>query len=68
MNTCDTCKWWFWWEGFEERNSKLMKPCNHPLIDHQNYKGLTRDGITVENSVDSYIVTGPDFGCVHGET
>lgn len=65
MNTCDTCKHWHWWKGFEERNeSYLMKPCNHEKCKNIA-EDLNVDGFEVFSSIDSYLGTGPKFGCIH---
>ena len=59
---CKNCRHWHWWPGFEERDNTLKdKPC--AMTDELETEA--DDRATVMSSIDSYIVTGPNFGCCH---
>lgn len=62
MNTCDTCQWWdhvSWshvYDGDEHR-----KICGNAKVQDSGED----DGAAIHKSIDSSILTGPKFGCIH---
>lgn len=67
MNTCKTCKWWKWFEAKQELEKKpefTHKPCLNPKTWDDSG---SLDGTYIMNSIDSFLVTGPSFGCIHHE-
>lgn len=62
MNTCDTCKFWGKEHHAETENRKF---CKHRKLDPDVYEGM--DFATVYDGIDSLIMTGPKFGCIHHE-
>lgn len=57
MNTCDSCRWW-------KIENGGFGQCQCPKTSDSLPEF---DGMGIEWPIDSYIVTGPKFGCIHYE-
>lgn len=63
---CKDCKWWGGCPWLENVDDKKFKGCAHPMVNDVDERGHP-DGIMLYKSIDTSVMTGPDFGCVHFE-
>lgn len=61
MNTCDSCRWWGSDVSSEEEDHN--KECEKATWFRPN----DDDGFGIDSGINSRIVTGPKFGCIHHE-
>lgn len=57
---CDTCAHW-------NKENEICGSCLKQACNASNYPDPKPDEMWVEKSIDSYIVTGPKFSCIHHE-
>jgi hypothetical protein len=67
---CGKCRWW----GEEIARAPMsVRACTHPMVCHPGNHGGERDmrldGVLTadEGGATGDLMTGPDFGCIHGE-
>lgn len=70
MKRCKTCKWWE--RDVEHIGPEQCRPCNSSKIGepyHLYKRSTDKDLDILSYTYDEagYILTGPDFGCVHHE-
>lgn len=67
MNTCDTCKWW----GMEQYRHVFdgddFKLCGNTKVNEWKGSNTDPDTVCLHKSIDTSIITGPKFGCIHWE-
>ena len=66
VDRCKTCK--YWPPLKEETYGSLFRYCKHPKCDQMGSEAeLDRLIPEDANGYQSFIKTGPDFGCIHHE-
>lgn len=70
---CKACRWWGKKLGLVDDVD--MRFCNHPMVCQPNYgkrdnRNMRADGVYAcdVGGCTGELITGPEFGCFHGET
>ena len=71
MNHCKDCAYWRDWEKLTKNKEHTIddyKTCMHPNMSHSSKNALVAldsFALHARGSRFPYLITGPDFGCVH---
>lgn len=70
---CETCKWWGEKVEWLEKGVDV-RFCQHPMVCQPSYgsrnnRTMRIDGVYTcdEGGCTGELITGPEFGCIHGE-